>query len=148
MGFDTQDLLRQSGYSEGDRLVVLKADVNKQRSTTSGSFTSLTAPTNKVLTDLSHIPDDATLTAQLTVQSGTTMDADGDYRAAVADQTSSARVTTPSVTISSGNTFGIAQSDRVTVDLRSVVNLVFEFRSDGTNTVSIFEGSLLLQVEL
>jgi len=148
MGFDTQDLSRQAGYSEGDRVTELVAQINAQASTTSGSFTTLSDTNNKTLVDLSHIPDEATLTAQLTVQAGNTMDTDGDYRGFINAIGPDPDANTPVVTIPSGDTFSIETSGRVEVDTRGIVVLGFEFRADGTNTVSIFDGSLELQVEL
>jgi len=100
MGFDTKDLLRQTGYSEGDIVPVIAIQFREggTRATTSTSFVEAAGAVRAVAAPRAYANDQGTLVGRLsffaTVGTGETYDArvetenDGDVLASVTDVTS------------------------------------------------------------
>jgi len=148
MGFDRQDLLRGSGLSEGNRLTdTIRLHTQGSESTSSGSFTALSASRGRALTDLGNVAEDATVELRLLISTGVTMAADGDYRLELTNDQGTDFLT-PTLTVQAGDTFTQAASDTVELAGSGLSDILFEFRSDGTNTITVFQIAAQLEVVL
>jgi len=148
MGFDKAGLLRQAGYEEGDRISQTIDLVSNSSSTSSTSFSALSSSDNQAITNLDVYPQDATLAARVLIESGGSMGSDADYRGRIEPEGGDPNETTPTVTIASGNTFQGAASPFTTVSTRQLSKLKLDIRSDGGNTVSVFDAAIQLVVTL
>jgi len=146
MGFDTQDLLRQAGYTDDSRLVDTVRILTKEIATTASTFQDTGRETNQVNLSLAPYPDDATVELRAVGVTGGTVDADMDIRVFVQDAANNRVTETTIKTISQGDNFTQFQIDPVEVSERGIVKIEPEVRSDGTNTVQLFQ--MIIQIEV
>jgi len=140
--------LQQAGFDKGTSFVSgLPVGLASVVSTTSGSFTGVGGTESNSVFTTTPFPSDATLTGRAVIRSGDTMDADGDYRLLL-DAKSGFSTTTPTLTISSGDTFTLAESGTIDVPTGEIFRADLELRSDGSNTITALDATFILGVVL
>lgn len=142
------DLISQTGYSYGDRLVLKEQRGIGTFSTTSGTFTGPSGSSGKGLTDYSNVPTDVVLFARLVIHTGGTMDGDAEFEMRITNE-NSANQSDGTFTVAAGNTFTKVAGPSFIISQRDTAELGLLIRSiDGTSTVSAFNWTWKFEVEL
>jgi len=136
------ETLKAAGYEQGDRVQVGASTFgrNSSFSTTSGSWAVAADTSGKVFYDTSKFPSSVTLEGRGVIHTGSTMDTTGDFRIEFASEN------TPAV--SESNSYTTITTGAVEITDRSAITANLAARSDGTNTISVYNASLIFEVVL